>query len=187
MTCPHCGQAAEFHSHRRHTCFSLVGPLRYRRACCLCRLCAKGLFPFDRTAGLTTRDLTPALERITTLAGAVADSFEKGVSSSQSRSRDGCRSNAAAILLRADTCLFQQVANLTTCTICLRQGRRPSFWGQEPCTQLTSLPIATPLDHSEIDVGPMTESGSPALLILLARFLRPRPRWPSISREGGGR
>ena len=78
MTCPHCGRAAEFHSHRAHTSLSLVGPIRYRRAYYLCRRCGKGLFPFDRDAGLTTRDLTPALERVATLAGAVADSFEKG-------------------------------------------------------------------------------------------------------------
>ena len=78
MTCPHCGQAAEFHSHRWHTSFSLVGPIRYRRAYYLCRRCGKGLFPFDRDAGMTARDLTPALERVAALAGAVADSFEKG-------------------------------------------------------------------------------------------------------------
>jgi hypothetical protein len=78
VTCPHCGQAAAFHSHRWHTSFSLVGPVRYRRAYYLCRRCGKGLFPFDHDAGLTTRDLTPALERVATLAGAVADSFERG-------------------------------------------------------------------------------------------------------------
>ena len=78
MTCPHCGQSAEFHSNRWHTSFSLVGSIRYHRAYYLCRRCGKGLFPFDRNAGLTTRDLTPALERVATLAGAVADSFEKG-------------------------------------------------------------------------------------------------------------
>jgi len=78
VTCPHCGQAAEFHSHRRHTSLSLVGPVRYRRAYYLCRRCGKGVFPFDREAGLTTRDLTPALERVASLAGAVADSIEKG-------------------------------------------------------------------------------------------------------------
>jgi hypothetical protein len=78
VTCPHCGQTAEFHSHRWHTSLSLVGPVRYRRAYYLCRRCGKGLFPFDREAGLTTRDLTPALERVATLAGTVADSFEKG-------------------------------------------------------------------------------------------------------------
>jgi len=55
-----------------------VGPIRYRRAYYLCRPCGKGLFPFDREAGLTARDLTPALERVASLAGAVADSFEKG-------------------------------------------------------------------------------------------------------------
>src|SRR3954468_6592796 len=78
VTCPHCGRTAEFHSHRTHTSFSLVGPVRYRRAYYLCRRCGQGLFPFDRDAGLTTRDLTPALERVATLAGTVADSFEKG-------------------------------------------------------------------------------------------------------------
>jgi hypothetical protein len=78
VTCPHCGQAAEFHSHRRHTSVSLVGAVCYRRAYYLCRQCGRGLFPFDRQAGLTSRNLTPALERIATLAGAVADSFEKG-------------------------------------------------------------------------------------------------------------
>src|SRR5207248_2791061 len=78
VTGPHCGQAAEFHSHRAHTSLSLVGPVRYDRAYYLCRLCGAGLFPFDRQVGLTTRSLTPALERVTTLAGTVADSFEKG-------------------------------------------------------------------------------------------------------------
>jgi hypothetical protein len=78
VTCPHCGGSAAFHSHRVHTSLSLVGPVRYRRAYYLCRACGKGLFPFDRDAGLTTRDLTPALERVAALAGTVADSFEKG-------------------------------------------------------------------------------------------------------------
>jgi hypothetical protein len=35
------------------------------------------LFPFDRRAGLTARNLTPGLERVASLAGTVADSFEK--------------------------------------------------------------------------------------------------------------
>ena len=37
-----------------------------------------GIFPFDEAAGLTARRLTPALERVTALAGTVADGFEKG-------------------------------------------------------------------------------------------------------------
>jgi hypothetical protein len=77
VSCPHCGGAAEFHAHRIHTTLSLVGTVRYRRAYYLCRTCGKGLFPFDRDAGLTRRDLTPALERVATLAGTAADSFEK--------------------------------------------------------------------------------------------------------------
>jgi hypothetical protein len=78
VICPHCGQTAAFHSHRGHTSLSLVGSIHYRCASYLCRQCGKGLFPFDRQAGLTARDLTPALERVATLGGAVADSFEKG-------------------------------------------------------------------------------------------------------------
>jgi hypothetical protein len=78
VTCPRCDGTAEFHSHREHTAVSLVGAVRYRRAYYLCRACGEGLFPFDRGAGMTARDLTPALERVAALAGAVADSFEKG-------------------------------------------------------------------------------------------------------------
>lgn len=78
MSCPHCDQAAGFHSHRGHTPLSLVGPVHYQRAYYLCRRCGEGIFPFDDAAGLTPRRLTPALERVTALAGAVADSFEKG-------------------------------------------------------------------------------------------------------------
>lgn len=78
MTCPGCGQSAAFHGHRSHTPTSLVGPIRYQRAYYFCRRCGQGLFPFDQEAGLTSRQLTPALERAVTLSGAVADSFEKG-------------------------------------------------------------------------------------------------------------
>src|SRR5205814_9336374 len=78
VTCPLCGRAAEFHGHRPHTPQSLVGPVRYARAYYLCRRCGHGLFPFDQQAGLTARNLTPGLERVVTLAGTVADRFEKG-------------------------------------------------------------------------------------------------------------
>ncbi len=78
MSCPHCDQSAGFHGHRPHTPTSLVGPICYARAYYYCRRCGKGLFPFDQQAGLTTRNLTPGLERVTTLAGTVADSFDKG-------------------------------------------------------------------------------------------------------------
>jgi hypothetical protein len=48
------------------------------RAYYYCRRCGTGFCPFDHDAGLTDRHLTPALERLATLAGAVADSFGKG-------------------------------------------------------------------------------------------------------------
>ena len=95
MTCPHCSQAAAFHSHRAHTSSSLVGFIRYQRAYYLCRACGKGLFPFDDVAGLTTRDLTPALERVATLAGAVADSFEKAAELLEEMS--GCRLSESTV------------------------------------------------------------------------------------------
>lgn len=78
MTCPHGGKTAEFHSHRPHTPTSLVGPVRHHRAYYLCRSCGCGVFPFDQQAGLTAKNLTPGLERVAALTGAVADSFEKG-------------------------------------------------------------------------------------------------------------
>jgi hypothetical protein len=77
VTCPHCGQAAEFHGHRPHTPTSLLGPVHYYRAYYYCRTCGKGLFPFDQQAGFTPKNLTPGLERVATLAGTVADSFER--------------------------------------------------------------------------------------------------------------
>jgi hypothetical protein len=77
VSCPHCGGTAEFHSHRPHTPLSLVGPVRHDRAYYLCRCCGRGSFPFDEQAGFTARRLSPALERVATLAGTVADSFEK--------------------------------------------------------------------------------------------------------------
>lgn len=49
-----------------------------RRAYYYCRSCGHGSSPWDGAVGLSERRLTPATERLTTLAGAVADSFERG-------------------------------------------------------------------------------------------------------------
>jgi len=43
-----------------------------------CGVCGKGSFPWDQEVGLTDQNLTPGVERLATLAGGVADSFEKG-------------------------------------------------------------------------------------------------------------
>jgi len=57
---------------------SIGGTVRCLRAYYLCRSCGHGGCPFDQAVGLPDANLTPAVERLTALAGAVADSFEKG-------------------------------------------------------------------------------------------------------------
>ena len=52
--------------------------MRCQRAYYLCRSCGHGSCPFDQAVGLPEANVTPAVERLTALAGAVSDSFEKG-------------------------------------------------------------------------------------------------------------
>ncbi len=78
MPCPRCGQSAGYHGDPARAPLSPLGPIPLARAYYYCRRCGQGFCPFDQGAGLTDRNLTPALERLATLAGAVADSFGKG-------------------------------------------------------------------------------------------------------------
>jgi hypothetical protein len=78
VTCPHCDRTAAYHDNLPRTLVSLFGPLRYRRAYYYCRRCGRGVCPFDRQAGITFRNLTPAVEQLAVLAGGVCDSFERG-------------------------------------------------------------------------------------------------------------
>jgi hypothetical protein len=78
VTCPHCDYAAPYHHDAGRTLVSLFGPLRYQRAYYYCRRCGKGQYPFDAQAGLPEHQLTPAVERLASLAGGVSPSFEKG-------------------------------------------------------------------------------------------------------------
>lgn len=78
MSCPHCDQAATYHADRDRTLISLFGTICYRRAYYYCRQCGQGSCPFDTQAGITARQLSPAVEQLTTLAGAVCESFERG-------------------------------------------------------------------------------------------------------------
>jgi hypothetical protein len=48
------------------------------RAYYYCRSCGRGSCPWDAEVGLTEQNLTPAVDRLATLTGAIADSFEKG-------------------------------------------------------------------------------------------------------------
>jgi hypothetical protein len=78
VSCPRCDRAASYHADRRRTVVSLFGTIRYHRAYYYCRQCGQGICPFDEQAAITQRQLTPAVEQLTTLAGAVAESFERG-------------------------------------------------------------------------------------------------------------
>jgi len=78
VICPRCDRAAAYHADRERTVVSVLGPVRYRRAYYYCRACGEGTCPFDGRAGVTARHLTPAAERLTALAGAVGESFERG-------------------------------------------------------------------------------------------------------------
>jgi hypothetical protein len=78
VTCPHCQRAAAYHADAGRTLVSLFGPIRYQRAYYYCRGCGQGYCPFDAQAGLPAHQLTPAVERLASLAGGVSPSFEKG-------------------------------------------------------------------------------------------------------------
>jgi hypothetical protein len=57
---------------------SLGGQIKVNRGYYYCRRCGQGVSPWDQAVGLSERRQTPAVEQLTTLAGAVADSFERG-------------------------------------------------------------------------------------------------------------
>ena len=78
MTCPGCDYAAAYHDYVERTLVSLVGTITYGRAYYYCRRCGKGQYPFDQHAGIADRHLTPAAERLTSLAGGVSSGFDNG-------------------------------------------------------------------------------------------------------------
>jgi hypothetical protein len=77
VICVHCQHTAGYHADRDRCVVGLVGLLHYQRAYYYCRHCGHGLAPFDVHAGITTRQLTPAVERLATLAGGVGPSYER--------------------------------------------------------------------------------------------------------------
>jgi hypothetical protein len=52
-----------------------MGTVACTRAYYYCGCCGKGQLPWDYKVGLTARSFTPAAERLTSLAGALSDSF----------------------------------------------------------------------------------------------------------------
>jgi hypothetical protein len=78
VTCPRCDRAAAYHDDPSRTLVSLFGPIRYCRAYYYCRRCGQGRCPFDQHAAIPEHNVTPAVERLASLAGGVSSSFEKG-------------------------------------------------------------------------------------------------------------
>jgi hypothetical protein len=78
VICPHCDRSAAYHDDLNRTLVSLFGPIRYERAYYYCRRCGKGQIPFDTQVGIPDHNITPAVERLSSLAGGVSPSFEKG-------------------------------------------------------------------------------------------------------------
>jgi hypothetical protein len=76
VTCPACGQGAEFHGYRPLTPLSILGPISFRRAYYYCHRCG-GTTPWDKVVGLTSKRLTPAAEELVSLAATVSNSFEE--------------------------------------------------------------------------------------------------------------
>ena len=74
MTCPKCGQAADFQGYRPLKPLSIIGPIAFRRAYYYRYRCG-GTTPWDEEVGLTPKRLTPAAEELVSLAGTVSNSF----------------------------------------------------------------------------------------------------------------
>lgn len=80
---------------------SLGGQIDLSRGYYYCRCCGKGTVPWDGAAGLSDRRQTPAVEQVTMLAGAVADSFEKG--SELLREMTGLRQSESTVKQTAES------------------------------------------------------------------------------------
>jgi Uncharacterised protein family (UPF0236) len=77
VNCPGCQHPAEFKDYRKKTATSVLGTIHFRRGYYHCRRCGCGLFPFDQETGLGLHRLTPGAERLVSLLGLTADSFEE--------------------------------------------------------------------------------------------------------------
>lgn len=72
-----CGKMARYVGRRPKTFHSVLGLLTLRRAYYHCPACGGGFYPRDRALGLESHSLTPGVQRMVGLAGAVG-SFEDG-------------------------------------------------------------------------------------------------------------
>jgi hypothetical protein len=75
LLCP-CGGSAQYHGRHQKTFESALGPLHPERACYHCARGQSGFCPRDRTLGLESFSLTPAVLRMTASTAAPV-SFEQ--------------------------------------------------------------------------------------------------------------
>ena len=74
MTCPDCGESADFVQYRPKRFISMLGEVTLQRAYYHCAHCRTGHFPWDQMLRLSGQRLTPAAQELTVLAG-IKDSF----------------------------------------------------------------------------------------------------------------
>jgi hypothetical protein len=72
-----CGAKARYAGRREKTFLSVLGPQRLSRAYYHCATCGQGFSPRDLAWGLEHRSLSPAVQRMTALVGALV-SFQQG-------------------------------------------------------------------------------------------------------------
>lgn len=72
-----CGRPAVYQGRRDKQFESVLGPLTLKRAYYYCACCQQGFCPRDRSLGLVGSSLSPALQRMVGLVGAMV-SFEEG-------------------------------------------------------------------------------------------------------------
>jgi len=77
VTCPHCGEDAQYQRKRWGKLITLFGHIRYRRAYYVCSTCRRGHFPLDEQLGLRPNAMSAEVERLAGMVG-VQMPFAKG-------------------------------------------------------------------------------------------------------------
>jgi len=72
-----CGGEARYVERRAKTFASVLGPLRLERAYYHCARCSQGFYPRDRTLGMESSALSPGVQRMIAMVGAMV-SFQEG-------------------------------------------------------------------------------------------------------------
>lgn len=69
LSCPHCGEEAQYERRREGQLRTVLGIVRYRRAYYRCQHCGKGHYPLDQALGLRLNAMSAELERLAGMTG----------------------------------------------------------------------------------------------------------------------